>query len=97
MISPGYPSEMPLFTRALAQAGARVLGVSDQPEHELPSQAREHLADYLRVEALRNEDAAIEAVRQWTEGTQIDRVVCLWEPGMLMAARLSEVLGAPGI
>jgi len=97
MISPGYPSEMPLFTRALAQAGARVLGVSDQPEHDLPSPAREHLAAYLRVEALRNEDAAIEAVRQWTAGTQIDRVVCLWEPGMLMAARLRELLGAPGM
>lgn len=32
MISPGYPQEISYFTRALAWAGARVLGVSDQPE-----------------------------------------------------------------
>lgn len=97
MISPGYPSEMPFFTRALAQAGARVLGVSDQPEHELPSPAREHLAAYLKVDALRDEEDVIAAARRWTEGTHVDRVICLWEPGVLMAARLRELLSAPGM
>ena len=27
MLSPGYPAEMPYFTRALATVGARVIGV----------------------------------------------------------------------
>lgn len=97
MISPGFPSEMPYFTRALAQAGARVLGVSDQPEHELPSPAREHLGDYLQVPALRDQANVIEAVRGWTASINVDRVICLWEPGVLLAAQLRELLGVPGM
>ena len=31
-LSPGYPAEMPKFVRGLAQAGARVIGLGDQPE-----------------------------------------------------------------
>ena len=34
---------------------------------------------------------------QWAQGKQIDRVICLWEPGVLLAARLREELGAPGM
>mgnify|MGYP004471002301 CR=1 FL=1 len=40
MLSPGYPAEMAYFTRALATAGARVVGVGDQPPSELPEPAR---------------------------------------------------------
>lgn len=97
MISPGYPSEIPYFTRALAQAGAQVLGVGDQPEHELPDVAREHLSAYLHIPALRDEAQLIEAVREWTAQITVDRVVCLWEPGVLVAAQLREILGAQGM
>ena len=44
MISPGYPAEMPFFTRGLARAGARVIGAGDQSMSALPDMAREHLA-----------------------------------------------------
>src|SRR3712207_9266977 len=63
MISPGYPQEIPYFTRALAWAGARVLGVSDQPESALPTEARANLAGYLQVKSLWDEDDVVEAVR----------------------------------
>jgi len=97
MISPGYPQEIPYFTRALARAGARVLGVSDQPEGELPAEARENLAGYLQVESLWEEDAVVEAVRRWTSPITVDKVECLWEPGMLLAARIREALGVEGM
>src|SRR5437763_715548 len=93
MISPGYPSEMQYFTRGLARVGARVLGVSDQPENQLPSVARESLAAYLQVPALVDEDSVVEAVRRWTSQAKVDAVECLWEPGVLLAARLREALG----
>ena len=32
MISPGFPADMPLFTRGLARVGADVIGVGDQPK-----------------------------------------------------------------
>jgi hypothetical protein len=97
MISPGYPPEIPYFTRALAWAGARVLGVSDQPESALPPEAGRHLAGHLRVPSLQDEDAVVEAVRRWTSPVRVDKVECLWEPGMFLAARLREALGAEGM
>lgn len=97
MISPGYPSEIPYFTRALAWMGARVLGVSDQPESALPSEARNNLAAYLQVPSLQDEDAVVEAVKRWTSPVKVEKVECLWEPGMLLAARIREALGAEGM
>src|SRR3954470_5698763 len=97
MISPGYPQEIPYFTRSLACAGARVLGVSDQPESDLPPEARRNLSAYLQVKSLWDEDAVIEAVRRWTSTVSVDKVECLWEPAMLLAARLREALGVKGM
>lgn len=97
MISPGYPPEIPYFTRALAWAGAQVLGVSDHPEGALPPEARHNLAGYLQVKSLLDEDAVVEAVRRWTSPLRVERVECLWEPGVLLAARLREALGVEGM
>lgn len=97
MISPGYPQEIPYFTRALAWTGAQVLGVSDQPESALPQEARENLAGYLQVASLWDEDDVVEAVRRWASTITVDKVECLWEPGMLLAARIREALGVAGM
>jgi hypothetical protein len=101
MFSPGFPAEMPYFTRGLAEAGATVLGVGDQPEGMLPEPAKHALSAYLRVPNLWREAELIEQVRRWqrTLGRfgQIDRVECLWEPGMVLAAQLREALGLPGM
>ena len=53
MISPGYPAEMPFFTRGLARAGARVIGAGDQHVSGLPDMARDHLAAYWQIPSLR--------------------------------------------
>ena len=97
MFSPGFPAEMPYFTRGLASVGARVLGLGDQPVEMLPEAARESLSDYLRVDNLFDEAAVVEQVKRWAERAAIDRVECLWEPGMILAARLREALGLPGM
>ena len=97
MISPGYPTEIPYFTRGLARMGARVLGVGDQPESHLPAVTREHLTAYLQVPSLLDENGVIEAVRRWTAPIRVDRVECLWEPGVILAARLREALSAHGM
>ena len=97
MISPGYPLEMAYFTRALACAGARVLGVSDQPASALPPEANKHLAAYLQVPDLQDEEAVVESVRHWASPVRVDKVECLWEPGMFLAARIREALGVEGM
>lgn len=97
MLAPGYPTEIPRFVRGLTVMGARVLGVGDIPERELPALAREHLAAYLQVPSLLDEAGVVAAVRGWSAAAQVERVECLWEPGVLLAAKLREALGLPGL
>jgi hypothetical protein len=96
LISPGYPAEMPLFTRAYAQRGAAIFGVSDVVEDELPPLAREHLSGYLQV-PLRDDARVIEMVRAWRPVSRFDHVISMWEPAVMLAARLREALGIEGM
>ncbi len=97
LIAPGFPAEMPLFTRGLAEVGATVFGVGDGPKATLPREAREHLSDYLTVRSLLDEDATVRAVHDWLRGKSIDHVECQWEPGVVLAAKLRGALGVPGM
>jgi formate-dependent phosphoribosylglycinamide formyltransferase (GAR transformylase) len=96
MISPGYPVEMSYFTRALAAVGARVIGVGDQPPNALPEVARQSLAHYEHV-SLADEGAVLAALKGLSRHVRIDQVECLWEPYMLLAARIREAFGLPGM
>ena len=98
MIMPGFPGEMPHFTRGLSEVGATVWGVAPGGVGELPQLARQHVSHYLSVPSLFTDtDAAIMAIREWTRGVTIDRVSCLWEPGVELAAAIRTALGAPGL
>lgn len=96
MISPGYPAEMQYFTRGLAEVGATVIGLGDQPKAGLPEIARAAVGDHIRVRSLADEGSVLREVAAYHEKTPIDRVECLWEPYMILAARLRETLGLPG-
>ena len=93
-LSPTYPPEMQQFTRGLAEVGAQVLGVGDgSPDHEL----RRHLADYLQVPSIMDEEDVLARVHAWLRGREVDRVLANWEPLMIVAARLRERFGVPGM
>ena len=96
-ISPGFPAEMPFFARGLAEVGAAVIGIGDQPESMLPETARRALSAYFQLERLWDEETVVAEVRRITMIGRIDRVECLWEPGMVLAARIREALGVPGM
>ena len=97
LLSPGYPAEMPEFARGLAEVGATVFGVGDQPAERLPERTRRALAAYIQVRSLFDEARCIEELRGQLRGRRIDRVESLWEPLMLLAARLREALGVAGL
>ena len=97
MISPGYPAEMAFFTRGLGQAGATVIGLGDQSPDALPQTARDALDHYVHVGSLAMEDHVAATARELAGQVRIDLVECLWEPYMILAARLREELGLPGL
>ncbi len=96
-LSPGYPAEMPFFVRGLAAVGAEVLGLGDSAPGSLPEMTRKHLSHYLHLGSLWDEAATVEAVRNWGPARGLDRVECLWEPGMILAAKIRAALGLPGM
>lgn len=96
MISPGFPPEMQYFTRGLARVGASVVGLGDQPEAQLPGPAREALSAYLHVPSFQDEAAIVEQVAEFAGRVPLHRVECLWEPYVILAARIRERLGLPG-
>jgi biotin carboxylase len=96
-ISPGYPAEMPFFVRGLAAAGAQVVGVGDQPVDALPAMARDNLAAYWHVPSFGDEQGIVDTVRDHARHVAVDQVESLWEPTMVLAARLREALGVAGM
>jgi hypothetical protein len=99
MISPGFPADMPHFTRGLAQVGAKVLGVGDQPKGGLEESVKQSLTAYHQVAQLWDEERTVEDVAKWLaqHRTTVDRVECMWEPGVVLAAKLRAKLGCPGL
>ena len=96
-LSPGYPPEMPKFVKGLAEAGARVIGLGDQSERALPPDARDHLAAYVQGPGFADEARLVAEAVKIAEHVRIDRVVALWEPLMIAAARIREAISAPGM
>lgn len=97
MLSPGYPPEMPQFALGLRAEGANVIGLGDAGRESLPDAARRALADYHQVRSFADEEGVVNAAVDLARRVRIDRVVCLWEPLMVMAARIRERLGLPGM
>jgi hypothetical protein len=96
-LSPAYPAEMAHFTRGLAEVGATVYGVGDTPRDALPAGVKPFLADYLTVPRMLDEDDVMNRVSDWLRGHSIDRVLTNWEPLVILAARLRERWGMPGM
>lgn len=96
MISPGFPVEQPFFTRGLARLGNHVIGLGDQSEHDLPEIAKNALSAYLQV-PISDEQAVLAKVAEAAKKVRIDRVECTWEPYMVLAAKIREMLNLPGM
>ncbi len=96
-LAPSYPPEMQQYTRGLAEVGVNVFGVGDSPRRGLPPELKAHLEDYLQVPRIMDEDDVIKRVTAWLKGREVDRVLANWEPLVILAARLREKYGLPGM
>ena len=88
---------MPEFTRGLAECGARVYGVGDQPAAALPDLVKQSLSEYLQVRSLWDSGEVIAELHARFKGHALDRIECLWEPGIMLAAELRRHFGVDGL
>lgn len=95
-LSPGFPTEMSDFVRGLAEVGARVIGLGDQPEHAVPEKARNALSAYHQV-SFSDPATVLATTSAIAERVRVDRVESLWEPLMILAAKIRELIGLPGM
>ncbi|HEY7565384.1 MAG TPA: ATP-grasp domain-containing protein [Acidimicrobiia bacterium] len=95
-LSPGFPTEMTDFVRGLAEVGARVIGLGDQPEHAVPERARRALSAYYQV-SFSDPDTVIHTAAAIAERVPVNRVESLWEPLMILAAKIRQHIGVPGM
>ena len=58
-LAPSYPPEMQQYTRGLAEVGATVYGVGDTPVGSLPASLKPHLADYLQVPRILDDEDVV--------------------------------------
>lgn len=93
-LAPNYPPEMQDFTRGLAEVGARVYGIGDSPIGGLVPKVQRSLAGY-RQGRLHDREDTLRAARSFD--VKFDRIECLWEPFVELAADLREVFGVPGM
>lgn len=98
-VNPAFPAEMPFFTMGLAEVGVRVVGVGETPKELLPDRCKRALSNYIRVRSLFDEDAALREIVSEVRaaGVRFDRIETLWEPMVMLAARLREALDVPGL
>ena len=95
-LSPGFPTEMTDFVRGLSKVGAAVIGLGDQPDHLVPDKARAALSAYYQVDF--SDDAAVIATAAAiADRVPVDRIESLWEPLMILSARMREALGIAGM
>lgn len=96
-VGPHYPVEMPQFVLGLHEVGAEVIGLGDASLDAMSDPLRRVLRDYLRVPQLLDEADTLTRTLDWLSHRSVDRVVSLWEPTVILAARLRERLGLPGM
>ena len=100
LISPAFPADNGHFTRALhALPGVRVIGIGDQHPSAMDPDVRDALDEYHVVSNLWNEASTVAEAQRFVQsiGHAPDRVECLWEPGVVLAARMREAFGVPGL
>ena len=59
--------------------------------------ARDNLAAHWQVPSFADEQGIVDTIREHARHVHIDQVESLWEPTMVLAARLRELLGVPGM
>lgn len=95
-VEPHFPRNQREFVRALAEAGANVLGVGETPVDYLDDQLKGWLSHYEQIGRVTDDDELTSVVRRLQDMVWVDRLECTIEAHALAAARAREATGIPG-
>ena len=95
-VEPHFPKNQREFPRALAEAGANVIGIGETPWDYLDQQLRDWMVHYEQVGSVTDLHQMTEAVRRVQGLVWVDRLESTIEAHQLVAAQVREALGIPG-
>ena len=89
-VEPFFPSNQRQFPRALAEAGATVIGIGEYPADALDDQLKGWLHHYERVPSVTDVEAMTRAVRCVQDKLWVDRIEATIQQGQadMLAERL---------
>ncbi len=97
-LSPNFPTNFRHFSVALKKTGARVLGIGDDPYHQLNSTLKEVLTEYYKVSDMHNYDELVRACGYLTHKFgKIDRLDSLNEYWLDTEAKLRDDFNICGL
>lgn len=95
-VEPFFPSNQRQFARALAEAGAAVIGIGEYPPDALDEQLKNWLYHYERVPSVTDVGAMTAAVHSVQDSVWVDRLEATVEAHTLPAAQVREACSIPG-
>ena len=95
-VEPAFPANQREFVRALAEAGATVIGVGERHVNDLDGQLKDWMFHYEQVGSVTDVAAMTDVVRRAQDRLWIDRLEATVEAHTLPAAQVREACGIPG-
>jgi carbamoylphosphate synthase large subunit len=95
-VEPFFPSNQRHFARALAEAGATVIGIGEYPADALDDQLKGWLYHYEQISSVTDVAALTAAVRSAQDKLWIDRLEATIEAHTMPAAQVREACTIPG-
>ena len=95
-VEPFFPPTQRHFARALAEAGATVIGIGESPPEALDEQLKGWLHDYAQVPSVTDVEAMTRQVRQTQDKLWVDRIEATIEAHTLATAQVREACTIPG-
>lgn len=95
-VEPHFPRNQREFVRALAEAGANVLGVGETPADYLDDELKSWMTHYEQVRSVTDVEAMTAVVRRLQGMVWVDRLEATIESHTMPAAMVREATGIPG-
>jgi formate-dependent phosphoribosylglycinamide formyltransferase (GAR transformylase) len=96
LVEPYFPANQRRFARALAEAGATVIGIGEYGPDVLDDQLKGWLHHYQQVPSVTDVDAMTRAVRWVQDKLWVDRLEATVEAHTMAAAQVREACTIPG-